>query len=158
MTEQSSNGNLLDVNNIEVVYNDIVQVLRGVSLSVAEGSIVALLGTNGAGKTTTLRAISGLLKPENGHIRSGVITFDGQDITNVLGTSVVQLGAVMVPEGRRVFKHLSVEENIRAGSTTRKDGAKAVREDMDKMYQLFPRLSEAGARGIIEAPLNKIIE
>ncbi|MDF1552321.1 MAG: ATP-binding cassette domain-containing protein, partial [Deferrisomatales bacterium] len=126
---------LLEVNNIEVVYNDIVQVLRGVSLSVKEGDIVALLGTNGAGKTTTLRAISGLLKPENGHIRSGYIKFDGHDITNVLGTKVVLLGSVMVPEGRRVFKHLSVEENIRSGSTTRKDGSKAVRADMDKMYQ-----------------------
>jgi branched-chain amino acid transport system ATP-binding protein len=139
---EAGGGKLLDVNNIEVVYNDIVQVLRGVSLNVRERDIVALLGTNGAGKTTTLRAISGLLKPENGHIRSGHIHFDGHDITNVLGTSVVRLGAVMVPEGRRVFKHLSVEENIRAGSTTRKDGAKAVRADMDKMYELFPRLKE----------------
>jgi len=139
---EAGGGKLLDVNNIEVVYNDIVQVLRGVSLNVKEGDIVALLGTNGAGKTTTLRAISGLLKPENGHIRSGHIHFHGHDITNVLGTSVVRLGAVMVPEGRRVFKHLSVEENIRAGSTTRKDGARAVRADMDKMYELFPRLTE----------------
>ncbi len=133
---------LLEVNNIEVVYNDIVQVLRGVSLNVNDGDIVSLLGTNGAGKTTTLRAISGLLKPENGHIRDGFIKFAGTDITNVLGTNVVNCGAVMVPEGRRVFKHLTVEENIRAGSYTRKDGHKAVKEDMDKMYQLFPRLKE----------------
>jgi len=139
---ETDSEKLLEVNNIEVVYNDIVQVLRGVSLSVKEGDIVSLLGTNGAGKTTTLRAISGLLKPENGHIRSGYIKFDGHDITNVLGTKVVLLGSVMVPEGRRVFKHLSVEENIRSGSTTRKDGSKAVRADMDKMYQLFPRLTE----------------
>ncbi len=132
----------LQVNNIEVVYNDIVQVLRGVSLNVVQGQIVALLGTNGAGKTTTLRAISGLLKPENGHIRTGYVKFDGQDVTNVLGTSVVRMGAVMVPEGRRVFKHLSVEENIRAGSSTRKDGAKRVRDDMERMYALFPRLAE----------------
>ncbi len=138
----SGNQPMLEVNNIEVVYHDIVQVLRGVSLSVKEGGIVALLGTNGAGKTTTLRAISGLLKPENGHIRSGHIRFQGEDITNVLGTTVVRQGAVMVPEGRRVFKHLSVEENIRAGSTTRSDGAKNVREDMAKMYKLFPRLAE----------------
>jgi len=139
---ESGGRKLLDVNNIEVVYNDIVQVLRGVSLSVKEGDIVSLLGTNGAGKTTTLRAISGLLKPENGHIRSGYIHFDDNDITNVLGTKVVLHGAVMVPEGRRVFKHLSVEENIRAGSTTRKDGSKAVRADMAKMYELFPRLKD----------------
>jgi branched-chain amino acid transport system ATP-binding protein len=106
-----------------VVYNDIIQVLRGVSLNVSQGGIVALLGTNGAGKTTTLRAISGLLKPENGFIRDGHIKFDGSDITNVLGTQVVKLGAVMVPEGRRVFKHLTVDENIRVGSITRKDGS-----------------------------------
>jgi branched-chain amino acid transport system ATP-binding protein len=141
MTEQSSNGNLLDVNNIEVVYNDIVQVLRGVSLSVPAGGIVSLLGTNGAGKTTTLRAISGLLKPENGFIKDGYVRFDGHDITNVLGTQVVKLGAVMVPEGRRVFKHLSVDENIRVGSITRKDGSQAIRKDQDLMYDHFPRLS-----------------
>ena len=104
---------LLEVNNIEVVYHDIIQVLRGVSLSVAEGSIVSLLGTNGAGKTTTLRAISGLLKPENGFIKDGHIRFRGVDVTNRLGTEVVRHGAVMVPEGRRVFKHLTVDENIR---------------------------------------------
>jgi branched-chain amino acid transport system ATP-binding protein len=142
MTEQSSHGNLLDVNNIEVVYNDIVQVLRGVSLSVPEGGIVSLLGTNGAGKTTTLRAISGLLKPENGFIKDGYVKFDGKDITNVLGTQVVKLGAVMVPEGRRVFKHLTVEENIRVGSITRKDGSQKIRADNDKMYDHFPRLSK----------------
>jgi branched-chain amino acid transport system ATP-binding protein len=141
MTEQSSNGNLLDVNNIEVVYNDIVQVLRGVSLSVPKGGIVSLLGTNGAGKTTTLRAISGLLKPENGFIKDGYVKFDGKDITNVLGTQVVKLGAVMVPEGRRVFKHLTVDENIRVGSITRKDGSQAIRADQDLMYDHFPRLS-----------------
>jgi branched-chain amino acid transport system ATP-binding protein len=121
--ERTEFGKLLEVNNIEVVYNDIIQVLRGVSLNVPQGGIVALLGTNGAGKTTTLRAISGLLKPENGFIRDGFIKFAGSDITNVLGTQVVKLGAVMVPEGRRVFKHLTVDENIRVGSITRKDGS-----------------------------------
>jgi branched-chain amino acid transport system ATP-binding protein len=146
MDTQSTNGNLLDVNNIEVVYNDIVQVLRGVSLSVAVGSIVALLGTNGAGKTTTLRAISGLLKPENGFIKDGYIKFEGNDITNVLGTHVVKLGAVMVPEGRRVFKHLSVDENIRVGSITRKDGSQAVRKDQKLMYDHFPRLARVTNR------------
>jgi len=146
MTSQTSNGNLLDVNNIEVVYNDIVQVLRGVSLSVAEGSIVSLLGTNGAGKTTTLRAISGLLKPENGFIKDGYVKFEGHDITNVLGTHVVKLGAVMVPEGRRVFKHLTVDENIRVGSITRRDGAQSVRKDQDLMYDHFPRLARVTNR------------
>jgi branched-chain amino acid transport system ATP-binding protein len=133
---------ILEVNNIEVVYNDIIQVLRGVSLQVSEGSIVSLLGTNGAGKTTTLRAISGLLKPENGFIRDGYVRFDGTDITNVLGTRIVTLGAVMVPEGRRVFKHLTVDENIRAGSITRKDGSLKIKADHKKMYVHFPRLSK----------------
>lgn len=137
----AQNETLLEVNNIEVVYNDIIQVLRGVSLNVAKGSIVALLGTNGAGKTTTLRAISGLLKPENGYIRDGYIRFKDEDITNVLGTEIVKQGAVMVPEGRRVFKHLTVDENIRVGSITRKDGAAAIREDHRQMYAHFPRLS-----------------
>ena len=131
---------ICDVNNIEVVYNDIIQVLRGVSLNVPEGRIVALLGTNGAGKTTTLRAISGLLKPENGFIKEGHVTFKGQDITNVLGTEVVKIGAVMVPEGRRVFKHLTVEENIRVGSITRKESSAEISAELDKMYTLFPRL------------------
>jgi len=146
MTKQTSNGNLLDVNNIEVVYNDIVQVLRGVSLSVAAGAIVALLGTNGAGKTTTLRAVSGLLKPENGFIKDGYVKFEGKNITNVLGTHVVKLGAVMVPEGRRVFKHLTVDENIRVGSITRKDGSPSIRKDQDLMYDHFPRLSRVTNR------------
>jgi branched-chain amino acid transport system ATP-binding protein len=132
---------LLEVNNIEVVYNDIIQVLRGVSLNVPKGSIVALLGTNGAGKTTTLRAISGLLKPENGFIRDGYIKFKGQEITNILGTEVVKQGAVMVPEGRRVFKHLTVDENIRVGSITRKDGGANIRADHRQMYVHFPRLA-----------------
>ncbi|MFO7859919.1 MAG: ABC transporter ATP-binding protein [Desulfosalsimonas sp.] len=139
--ETKENGHLLEVNNIEVVYHDIVQVLRGVSLKVAEGGIVSLLGTNGAGKTTTLRAISGLLKPENGFIRDGYIKFRGKDITNHLGTEVVKLGAVMVPEERRVFKHLTVDENIWAGSITRKDGAQKIREDHELMYRHFPRLA-----------------
>ena len=130
----------LEVNNIEVVYNDIVQVLRGVSLSVAEGGIVALLGTNGAGKTTTLRAVSGLLKPENGYVREGYIKFSGENITHLLGTHVVKLGAVMVPEERRVFKHLTVDENIRVGSITRKDGQQAINADHELMYKHFPRL------------------
>ncbi len=139
-TPQPEKQPICDVNNIEVVYNDIIQVLRGVSLNVPENQIVALLGTNGAGKTTTLRAISGLLKPENGFIKEGHVTFKGQDITNVLGTEVVKIGAVMVPEGRRVFKHLTVEENIRVGSITRKESSAEINAEMDKMYTLFPRL------------------
>jgi len=146
MNQKTTMPPLLEVNNIEVVYNDIIQVLRGVSLSVAEGGIVSLLGTNGAGKTTTLRAVSGLLKPENGFIKDGYVKFEGNDITNVLGTHVVKLGAVMVPEGRRVFKHLTVDENIRVGSITRRDGTQNVRKDLGLMYDHFPRLARVTNR------------
>jgi branched-chain amino acid transport system ATP-binding protein len=146
MVKKTSGSILLEVNNIEVVYNDIVQVLRGVSLEMTEGSIVALLGTNGAGKTTTLRAISGLLKPENGFIKDGRITFHGKNITNRLGTEVVKDGAVMVPEGRHVFKHLTVDENIRVGSITRKDGAQQIKKDHQLMYSHFPKLSKVTNR------------
>lgn len=141
--ENSNNvKHLLEVNNIEVVYNDIIQVLRGVSLNVKKGNIVALLGTNGAGKTTTLRAISGLLKPENGSIRDGFIKFQNIDITKISGTHIVKKGIVMVPEGRRVFKHLTVDENIRVGSITRQDGSMQIKKDIDKMYNHFPRLAD----------------
>ncbi|MBN2060530.1 MAG: ABC transporter ATP-binding protein [Deltaproteobacteria bacterium] len=146
MAIKKPNTTLLSINNIEVVYNDIIQVLRGVSLSVSEGDNVALLGTNGAGKTTTLRAISGLLKPENGFIREGSVRFRDRDITNVLGTEVVRLGAVMVPEGRRIFKHLSVDENIRVGSITRDDGAHKIKADHHQMYEHFPVLKGVSNR------------
>jgi branched-chain amino acid transport system ATP-binding protein len=129
----------LSVNNIEVVYHDIVQVLRGVSLEVPKGKIVALLGTNGAGKTTTLKAISGLLKPENGSIRDGQVSFDGNRIDTLSAEGIVRKGIVQVPEGRRVFKHLSVEENLRVGSITGKGNAK---DDLERMYSYFPRLEQ----------------
>ena len=135
----------LDVNNIEVVYHDIVQVLRGVSLQVPRGGVVALLGTNGAGKTTTLRAISGLLKPENGRVQEGSITFEGQALHGAAGPRVVRAGVVQVPEGRRVFKHLSIEENLRVGSITRRD-ARAVRRDLERVYEIFPKLADLRRR------------
>ena len=135
----------LQVNNIEVVYHDIVQVLRGVSLSVPKGRIVALLGTNGAGKTTTLRAISGLLKPENGQIPEGQIHFEGHPLHTMSGQDIVKSGVVQVPEGRRVFKHLTVEENLRVGSITRRD-SKAIRKDLERMYHIFPRLHDLRGR------------
>ncbi len=138
--------NLLEVNNIEVVYNDIIQVLRGVSLNVPKGKIVALLGTNGAGKTTTLRAISGLLKPENGAVKEGYIKFNNTDTTQLMGTDIVKLGAVMVPEGRRVFKHLTVNENILVGSITRKESTAIIQEDNKRMYKHFPRLAKVTHR------------
>jgi len=146
MASEEKSHTLLEVNNIEVVYSDIIQVLRGVSLNVPDGSIVSLLGTNGAGKTTTLRAVSGLLKPENGFIKDGYIKFRGEDVTNRLGTYLVRQGAVMVPEGRRVFKHLTVDENIRVGSITRNDGTQSIRRDVKLMYDHFPRLSRVTNR------------
>ncbi|MCL6529714.1 MAG: ATP-binding cassette domain-containing protein [Meiothermus ruber] len=131
---------LLEVNNIEVVYKDIIQVLRGVSLKVPEGQITALLGPNGAGKTTTLRAISGLLVPEDGKVVSGSILYRGENIANKPPEQIVLKGIVQVPEGRRVFKHLTVEENLRVGAVTRRDGAK-VREDLERIYHYFPKLA-----------------
>ena len=127
----------LTVNNVEVVYHDIVQVLRGVSLTVRAGSVTSLLGTNGAGKTTTLRAISGLLKPENGKIREGTVTFEGRTLSALGGTEVVKSGVVQVPEGRRVFKHLSVEENLRAGAILGRGNWK---DDLERIYGYFPKL------------------
>ena len=129
----------LTVNNIEVVYHDIVQVLRGVSLEITKGKIVALLGTNGAGKTTTLKAISGLLKPENGSIRDGQVSLEGNRIDTLSAEGIVRKGIVQVPEGRRVFKHLTVEENLRVGSITGKGNAK---DDLARMYSYFPRLEQ----------------
>ncbi len=134
----------LSVNNIEVVYHDIIQVLRGVSLQVPRGKIVALLGTNGAGKTTTLRAVSGLLKPENGAVREGSVVFEGRAVHNATGQTIVRSGIVQVPEGRRVFKHLSVEENLRVGSITRQ-GVK-VKEELERIYEIFPRLQDLRRR------------
>ena len=127
----------LDINNLEVVYHDVVQVLRGVSLRVPAGSITSLLGTNGAGKTTTLRAISGLLKSENGKVSGGTIRYRDRNIQSLPGTDVVRGGVVMVPEGRRVFKHLSVEDNLRAGAALGKGNWKT---DLERIYAFFPKL------------------
>ena len=115
MVKKTSGSILLEVNNIEVVYNDIVQVLRGVSLEVTEGSIVALLGTNGAGKTTTLRAISGLLKPENGFIKDGRITFHGKDITKRPSHKVAAAGIGRTFQNVRIFPEMTVLENVMLG-------------------------------------------
>jgi len=133
-------GTLLAVNNIEVVYHDVILVLKGVSLSVPEGQIVALLGTNGAGKSTTLKSISGLLSAEEGRVRQGTIHYQGRNIANADPADIVQAGIAQVLEGRRIFKHLTVEENLRVGSVTRRDGQ--VRQDMELVYQYFPRLYE----------------
>ena len=133
---------LLSVNNVEVVYDDIVLVLRGLSLEVPSGTIVALLGANGAGKSTTLKAISGLLKSEDGKITRGDIVFDGVSIAGAEPDAIVRGGVFQVMEGRRIVADMTVLENLRVGAFTRTDGAAAVKEDIERVYQYFPRLRE----------------
>lgn len=133
---------LLAVNNIEVIYDHVILVLKGVSLEVPEGGIVALLGGNGAGKTTTLKAISNLLKSERGDVTKGSIEFKGERTDKLTPSELVQRGVIQVMEGRRCFEHLTVEENLLTGSYTRKDGRSAVSEDLEKVYHYFPRLKE----------------
>jgi branched-chain amino acid transport system ATP-binding protein len=131
---------LLAVNNIEVVYNHVILVLKGVSLEVPEGGIVALLGGNGAGKTTTLKAISNLLRAERGEVTKGSITFAGKRIDALDAASVVRHGLIQVMEGRHCFAHLTVEENLLTGAYTRRDGRAGITKDLDKVYSYFPRL------------------
>jgi branched-chain amino acid transport system ATP-binding protein len=131
---------LLSVNNIEVVYNEYVLVLRGLSLEVERGSITALLGANGAGKSTTLKAISGLLKSEDGEITRGSITFDGQTISHQDPEKTVREGIFQVMEGRRIIQDMTVLENLKLGAFTRTD--KGVKDDIDLVYSYFPRLKE----------------
>ncbi|MEW7009569.1 MULTISPECIES: ABC transporter ATP-binding protein [unclassified Lentilitoribacter] len=132
---------ILSVDNIEVVYNEYVLVLRGLSLEVERGSITALLGANGAGKSTTLKAISGLLKSEDGEITRGSITFDGQTISNQEPDSTVRSGVFQVMEGRRIIQDMTVMENLRLGAFTRKDRAN-IADDIELVYSYFPRLRE----------------
>jgi branched-chain amino acid transport system ATP-binding protein len=133
---------LLAVNNIEVIYDHVILVLKGVSLQVREGSIVALLGANGAGKTTTLKAISNLLASERGNVTKGSIEFRGRRIDSATPWELVKLGVVQVMEGRHCFQHLSVEENLLTGAFTRSANRAAIREDLEMVYQYFPRLKE----------------
>jgi branched-chain amino acid transport system ATP-binding protein len=135
---------MLKLNNIEVIYDQVILVLKGVSLEVPEGRIVALLGANGAGKSTTLKAISGLLRPERGEVTEGTIEFMGQRLDRKDASEIVRLGIVQVMEGRRVFEHLSTEENLLAGAHTRDDSVHLAR-DIDLIYTYFPRLAERRA-------------
>jgi branched-chain amino acid transport system ATP-binding protein len=132
----------LSVNNIEVVYSSVILVLKGVSLSVPKGGIVALLGANGAGKTTTLKAISNLLHAERGEVTKGAIEFDGAQVHKLSPNDLVQRGCIQVMEGRRCFAHLTVEENLLTGAFTRRDGKAAVAADLELVYSYFPRLKE----------------
>jgi branched-chain amino acid transport system ATP-binding protein len=133
---------LLVVNNIEVVYDHVILVLKGVSLSVAQGGVVALLGANGAGKTTTLKAVSNLLRAERGEITKGTITFAGQDVSTLGTVELVRRGVVQVMEGRHCFEHLTIEENLLTGAFTRGDGRAAIEQDLAMVYGYFPRLAE----------------
>ena len=131
---------LLSVNNIEVVYNDVILVLRGLSLEVPQGEIVALLGANGAGKSTTLKAISGLLKTEDGEVTRGDIIFENERINGIDPDQIVRRGIFQVMEGRRIIGDMTCQENLRLGAFTRRDGQ--VRQDLDMVYDYFPRLKE----------------
>jgi len=131
---------LLEVNNIEVVYNDVILVLRGLSLKVPEGHIVALLGANGAGKSTTLKAISGLLKTEEGEITRGDVIFRGERINGIDPDRIVRRGIFQVMEGRRIIADMTPIENLRLGAFTRSDGE--VRADIERVFGYFPRLRE----------------
>lgn len=130
---------LVEVNGIEVIYNHVILVLKGVSLQVPHQSIVALLGGNGAGKTTTLRAISNLLKGERGEVTKGGITLEGEQIANLSPADLVKRGVVQVMEGRHCFAHLSIEENLLTGSYTRTDKGE-IAANLEKVYNYFPRL------------------
>jgi branched-chain amino acid transport system ATP-binding protein len=134
--------NVLEVNNIEVIYNHVILVLKGVSLNVPKGGITALLGGNGAGKTTTLKAISGLLASERGEVTKGSIMYRGQDIQHADPAETVKKGVVQVMEGRHCFEHLTIEENLLTGAYTRTEGKAAIAADLEMVYNYFPRLRE----------------
>ncbi len=139
---QANKDLVLSVNNIEVIYDHVILVLRGVSLEVPRGNIVALLGANGAGKTTTLKAISNLLQAERGEVTKGDIVFNGEQIHAQSSNALVRKGCIQVMEGRHCFEHLTVEENLLTGAYTRRDGSKAIRDHLDLVYTYFPRLKE----------------
>ena len=130
---------MLKINNIEVIYSDVILVLRGISLEVEQGQIVSLLGANGAGKTTTLKAISGLLLREDGAVTRGNIEFDGQRLDKMAPEEVTRLGVVQVLEGRRLFQHLTTEENLLTGSLIRSDRG-GIKQSLEQVYEYFPAL------------------
>lgn len=133
---------LLTVDNIEVVYDHVALVLKGVSLAVPKGGVVALLGANGAGKTTTLKAVSNLLHAERGEVTKGKIVFAGEEVQDLSPNELVRRGCIQVMEGRHCFGHLTVEDNLLTGAFTRRDGRSAVRADLERVYELFPRLKQ----------------
>src|SRR5262245_37200598 len=136
---EPTRGAILSVNNIEVVYDHVILVLKGVSLAVPQGRIVALLGANGAGKSTTLKAISNLLEAERGEATKGTIVFAGAEVQDPTPNALVRRGCIQVMEGRHCFGHLTIEENLLTGAYTRRDGRAAIRRDLDLVYSYFPR-------------------
>jgi branched-chain amino acid transport system ATP-binding protein len=134
------NNILLQLNNISVVYSDVIQVLKGVSLAVENRRIISLLGSNGAGKTTTLKAISGLLKPENGEVTDGTIVYDKKSIQNSSPEAITRQGIIQVLEGRQPFKYLTIEENLKVGTATR--WGSPYKKDLEMVYNYFPALLE----------------
>ena len=133
---------LLNVNNIEVIYDHVILVLKGVSLQLQKGGITAILGANGAGKTTTLKAISNLLRAERGEVTKGSIEVMGERVDQMTPNELVKRGVIQVMEGRHCFEHLTVEENLLTGAYTRSDGRSAIGESLEKVYHYFPRLKE----------------
>jgi branched-chain amino acid transport system ATP-binding protein len=133
---------ILSVNNIEVVYDHVILVLKGVSLTVPKGGIVAILGANGAGKTTTLKAISNLLRAERGEVTKGSIEFEGTRVDRMSPNELVKRGCIQVMEGRHCFGHLTIEENLLTGAFTRRDGNAAIKRDLEAIYEYFPRLRQ----------------
>ena len=141
-TAPAKAAKILSVNNIEVIYDHVILVLKGVSLEVRSGGIVALLGANGAGKSTTLKAISNLIKSERGDVTKGAIEFQGERVDGLTPNDLVRRGCIQVMEGRHCFGHLTVEENLLTGSFTRKDGRGAIAAALEMVYGYFPRLKE----------------
>lgn len=139
---ETGQDQILAVSNIEVVYDHVILVLKGVSLTVQRGGIVAILGANGAGKTTTLKAISNLLHAERGEVTKGAIVFEGEQVDHLSPNDLVRRGCIQVMEGRHCFGHLSIEENLMTGAFTRRDGKAAIRADLEKIYNYFPRLKQ----------------
>jgi branched-chain amino acid transport system ATP-binding protein len=142
LQKEAAPEKILSVNNIEVLYDHVILVLKGVSLEVDRGGIVALLGANGAGKTTTLKAISNLLHSERGEVTKGSIVFEGAEVQSLSPNELVRRGCIQVMEGRHCFGHLTIEENLLTGAFTRKDGRAAINRDLEMVYGYFKRLRE----------------
>ena len=142
MSEQNISENILEIKNIEVVYDDVILAISDVSLDVPKGSIVALLGGNGAGKSTTLKSVSTMLASERGKVTKGSITYNGQQVEKLNPSDMVNLGLVQVLEGRRCFGHLTVEENVISGAYIRKLSKSEIKSELERMYSYFPRLKE----------------